>query len=78
MTTPCILQILPKELRAAVCVGDRRSCCDSEVTAFILGTEQTSLTSVTGLPRWFMLLWCVVMPITSFLIIPSIQGIIPA
>jgi hypothetical protein len=31
-----------------------------------------------GLPRWFMPLWCTVMPVTSFLLIPSIQGTIPA
>jgi hypothetical protein len=31
-----------------------------------------------GLPRWFMPLWCGLMPVTSFLLIPSIQGSIPA
>jgi hypothetical protein len=31
-----------------------------------------------GLPTWFVPLWCTVMPLTSFLIIPSIQGTIPA
>jgi hypothetical protein len=31
-----------------------------------------------GLPFWFMPLWCTVMPLTSFLLIPSVQGTIPA
>jgi hypothetical protein len=31
-----------------------------------------------GIPTWFVALWCTVMPLTSFLIIPSIQGTIPA
>jgi hypothetical protein len=31
-----------------------------------------------GLPSWFIPLWCTVMPLTSFLVIPSIQGTIPA
>jgi hypothetical protein len=31
-----------------------------------------------GLPSWFMPLWCVLMPLTSFLLIPSVQGTIPA
>jgi hypothetical protein len=31
-----------------------------------------------GLPNWFMPLWCVLMPLTSFLLIPSAQGTIPA
>ncbi|HXC61605.1 MAG TPA: hypothetical protein VNV63_02925, partial [Nitrospiria bacterium] len=31
-----------------------------------------------GVPNWFMVLWCVLMPVTSFLLIPSIQGTIPA
>lgn len=31
-----------------------------------------------GLPNWFMPLWCTVMPLTSFLLIPSVQGTIPA
>src|SRR6266550_3489549 len=30
------------------------------------------------LSSWFMALWCVLMPITSFLLIPSAQGTIPA
>jgi hypothetical protein len=34
--------------------------------------------SMKGLPFWFMPLWCTVMPVTSFLLIPSIQGTIPA
>ncbi len=29
-------------------------------------------------PEWFMALWCVLMPLTSFLVIPSAQGTIPA
>jgi hypothetical protein len=31
-----------------------------------------------GLPTWFIPLWCTVMPVTSFLIVPSFQGTIPA
>jgi hypothetical protein len=31
-----------------------------------------------GLPSWFMPLWCVAMPVTSLLLIPSAQGTIPA
>jgi hypothetical protein len=31
-----------------------------------------------GLPIWFMALWCVLMPLTTFLLIPSVQGTIPA
>ena len=31
-----------------------------------------------GLPTWFVPLWCTVMPLTSLLIIPSLQGTIPA
>jgi hypothetical protein len=31
-----------------------------------------------GIPSWFMPLWCILMPVTSFLLIPSIQGTIPA
>ena len=31
-----------------------------------------------SLPSWFMAIWCVLMPITSFLLIPSAQGTIPA
>jgi hypothetical protein len=31
-----------------------------------------------GLPGWFMPLWCAVMPLTSVLLIPSVQGTIPA
>jgi hypothetical protein len=31
-----------------------------------------------GLIDWFMALWCVLMPVTSFLLIPSAQGTIPA
>jgi hypothetical protein len=31
-----------------------------------------------GAPNWFMALWCLLMPITSFLLIPSAQGTIPA
>jgi hypothetical protein len=32
---------------------------------------------MNGLPAWFMPLWCSVMPLTSFLLIPSVQGTIP-
>src|SRR6202047_4677314 len=31
-----------------------------------------------SLPSWFMAVWCVLMPLTSFLLIPSAQGTIPA
>src|SRR5271165_2184049 len=31
-----------------------------------------------GLPSWFMPLWCTVMPVTSFVLIPSMQGTVPA
>jgi hypothetical protein len=31
-----------------------------------------------GVPNWFMAFWCILMPLTSFLIIPSQQGTIPA
>jgi hypothetical protein len=31
-----------------------------------------------GVTTWFMALWCLLMPVTSFLIIPSAQGTIPA
>ncbi len=31
-----------------------------------------------GIPSWFMPLWCTTMPLTSFLLIPSVQGTIPA
>src|SRR5215469_5776242 len=34
--------------------------------------------SMNGLPFWFIPLWCTVMPLTSLLLIPSIQGTIPA
>src|ERR1700741_937252 len=30
-----------------------------------------------GLPSWFIPLWCTVMPVTSLLLVPSIQGTIP-
>jgi hypothetical protein len=33
---------------------------------------------IKGLPEWFVALWCVLMPLTSFLIMPSVQGTIPA
>ena len=31
-----------------------------------------------GLPIWFIPVWCTLMPLTSFLLIPSVQGTIPA
>jgi hypothetical protein len=31
-----------------------------------------------SLPSWFMAVWCVLMPVTSFLLIPSAQGTVPA
>src|ERR1700738_1352240 len=34
--------------------------------------------SIKGLPGWFIALWCLLMPLTSFLLIPSVQGTIPA
>src|SRR6202162_6392590 len=33
---------------------------------------------IRGLPAWFIALWCVLMPLTSVLLIPSVQGTIPA
>jgi hypothetical protein len=33
---------------------------------------------IKGIPVWFVALWCVLMPLTSFLIIPAAQGTIPA
>jgi hypothetical protein len=33
---------------------------------------------MNGLPGWFMPLWCTLMPLTSFLLIPSAQGTTPA
>jgi hypothetical protein len=40
--------------------------------------ETTVFASKEGIPGWFMPLWCTVMPLTSFLVIPSVQGTIPA
>ena len=34
--------------------------------------------SIKGIPSWFIPLWCIVMPVTSFLLVPSVQGTIPA
>jgi hypothetical protein len=31
-----------------------------------------------GIPSWFIAIWCILMPVTSFLIVRSIQGTIPA
>jgi hypothetical protein len=31
-----------------------------------------------GIPNWFIALWCLLMPVTSFLVIRSAQGTIPA
>jgi hypothetical protein len=31
-----------------------------------------------GIPNWFVALWCLLMPVTSFLVIRSAQGTIPA
>jgi hypothetical protein len=31
-----------------------------------------------GVPNWFIVLWCLLMPLTSFLMLPSAQGTIPA
>jgi hypothetical protein len=33
---------------------------------------------MNGPSRWFVALWCTLMPLTSFLVIPSVQGTIPA
>ena len=33
---------------------------------------------MNGLPRWFVPLWCTLMPVTSLLLVPSVQGTIPA
>lgn len=40
------------------------------------GTAPAGL--IKGLPGWFIALWCLTMPITSFLLVPSIQGTLPA
>src|ERR1700730_12730006 len=37
-----------------------------------------AFSSIRGLPNWFIALWCVLMPLTSVLLIPSVQGTIPA
>ena len=37
-----------------------------------------ALSPIKGVPGWFIALWCVLMPVTSFLLIPSVQGTIPA
>jgi hypothetical protein len=34
--------------------------------------------SINGVPGWFMPVWCTLMPLTSFLLIPSVQGTLPA
>src|SRR4029453_14259336 len=53
----------------------------------ILGMEEASSSSpgrknriafVNGLPRWFLPFWWTGMPVPSFLLIPRIQGTIPA
>jgi hypothetical protein len=31
-----------------------------------------------GIPNWFVALWCIVMPVTSFVIVRSMQGTVPA
>jgi hypothetical protein len=36
--------------------------------------SNTFSSSMNGLPGWFMPLWCTLMPLTSFLLIPSAQG----
>jgi hypothetical protein len=41
-------------------------------------SESTLIDSIEGIPSWFMPLWCTLMPLTSFLLIPSVQGTIPA
>ena len=38
----------------------------------------TLTSSINGLPGWFVPLWCTVMPLNSFLLIPSVQGSVPA
>jgi hypothetical protein len=34
--------------------------------------------SIKGIPGWFIPLWCTAMPLTSFVLIPGVQGTIPA
>jgi hypothetical protein len=41
-------------------------------------TISAPFSSMKGLPSWFVPLWCIVMPITSFMLMPSVPGTIPA
>jgi hypothetical protein len=43
-----------------------------------MNRESTFIRTTEGIPGWFMPLWCTTMPLTSFLLIPSVQGTIPA
>src|SRR5580700_1438334 len=54
------------------------SSLESSAKASALKRIDTLTNSMKGLPFWFMPLWCTVMPVTSFLLIPSVQGTIPA
>jgi O-Antigen ligase len=38
----------------------------------------TLTSSISGLPGWFIALFCTVMPLNSFVLIPSVQGTVPA
>jgi len=43
-----------------------------------MNASATSTGLIKGLPGWFMPVWCITMPVTSFLVIPAVQGTIPA
>jgi hypothetical protein len=43
-----------------------------------MNITETRSDSIKGIPGWFMPLWCIVMPLTSFLVVPVVQGTIPA
>jgi hypothetical protein len=42
------------------------------------GFNQAYFGQMKGVPNWFVALWCMLMPLTSFLVIRSAQGTIPA
>src|SRR5258708_8162887 len=51
-----------------------------EEASLSYGTSRTPTRTsrMKGLPRWSIQLWYTVMPLTSFLLVPAIQGTIPA
>jgi hypothetical protein len=46
--------------------------------AFARMRTNTFNNSINGIPGWFMPVWCTLMPLTSFVLIPSVQGTTPA